>query len=148
MRRSWLTCGSWANTLRLTGVAARLTGVAARLTGVEAVLWGVTAVLTSAAARLTPSEVCPNRTNGSGLRSCQTELHTRLFTIIFSSSLLISENVGLLSGSCFQHRSMRLYLQGEKRSTARETRIVSPPNRLVSLHLGAAEGSYSGQQKC
>lgn len=37
--------------------------------------------------------------------------HTRLLTIIFSSSLLMSEKVGLLSDSCFQHRPMRLYLQ-------------------------------------
>lgn len=35
---------------------------------------------------------------------------TLLFTIIFSSSLLISANVGLLSGSCFQQRNIRLYL--------------------------------------
>lgn len=39
---------------------------------------------------------------------------TLLFTIIFSSSLLISLKVGLLSGSCFQQRSIKLYLFHER----------------------------------
>lgn len=38
---------------------------------------------------------------------------TRLFTIIFSNSLLISPNAGLLSCSCFQHFSIRLYLKAK-----------------------------------
>lgn len=37
---------------------------------------------------------------------------TLLLTIIFSRSLLMSANTGLLSGSCFQHCSIRLYLVG------------------------------------
>lgn len=35
---------------------------------------------------------------------------TLLLTIILSRSLLMSANTGLLSGSCFQHCSIRLYL--------------------------------------
>lgn len=38
---------------------------------------------------------------------------TLLLTIILSRSLLMSANTGLLSGSCFQHCSIRLYLVGQ-----------------------------------
>lgn len=37
---------------------------------------------------------------------------TLFLTIIFSRSLLMSANTGLLSGSCFQHCSIRPYLVG------------------------------------
>lgn len=79
----------------------------------------------------------PGREMNEALQGILKLQHTRLFTIIFSSSLLMSANVCLLSGSCFQHRSMRLYL--EKRSTVQVGEIqwvsFNPPSWVISPRM-------------
>lgn len=79
----------------------------------------------------------PGREMNKALQGILKLQHTRLFTIIFSSSLLMSANVCLLSGSCFQHRSMRLYL--EKRTTVQVGEIqwvsFNPPSWVISPRM-------------
>lgn len=53
-----------------------------------------------------------NVQHSSSCHRNELQVLTLLLTIILSRSLLMSANTGLLSGSCFQHCSIRLYLVG------------------------------------
>lgn len=72
---------------------------------------------------------------------------TLLFTIIFSSSLLISANVGLLSGSCFQQRSIRLYLSPATRAKKKIKLLKVDHASAQIMYSTEAEQKHEGHRQ-